>query len=272
MMESSRRLTGSRGAPAWQLVAAWVRSTVHITMLVSCVACARDRGGTNVEPEVPPATTAPGSDATAPSGAGRVTSRLVASEADALAAIGTRVRIRGVARRQKLGVSMNIDDLSVVCVKSEISPSRFGQWLTVEGDLKLSDGFQSTGSPNGGFDQGAAPGAPMLYMASCTLMPDDELPPVRIITRRSEVSAAVGSRVRVQGIAHHQKLGDTVESGDLSVVCINPSFPPELIGERVVVEGVLKLEDYSGTSGPDEVITAGTAPGRIPVIYACTLL
>src|ERR1041384_5220486 len=43
-----------------------------------------------------------------------------------------------------------------------------------------------------------------------------------VITTEAEAKAAIGQRVRVQGIAEHDKLGDAVSTKSFSVICLEP--------------------------------------------------
>lgn len=91
-----------------------------------------------------------------------------------------------------------------------------------------------------------------------------------IVRNEAEAQAAIGKRVRVRGIAHRLKLGDTVSSPELSVVCRSPEFPREQIDREVIVEGVLSADDLSATVLPNGSITQGTGPGLTYTIAHCT--
>jgi hypothetical protein len=77
-----------------------------------------------------------------------------------------------------------------------------------------------------------------------------------------EAVAAKGKPVRLRGIAQREKLGDTINIGDLRVLCVGAQFPDASIGKTVEAEGTLNVtERHQATTNPKGEVSAGTAPG-----------
>ncbi|MSP63399.1 MAG: hypothetical protein EXR72_24265 [Myxococcales bacterium] len=89
----------------------------------------------------------------------------------------------------------------------------------------------------------------------------------------AEAQAASGKVVRVTGKAQREKLGDSVDTPGLSVICMGPRFPDDRIGQTVTAEGTIELtEELQATVGPNGEISQGTEPGTSSwVLRRCTL-
>lgn len=61
------------------------------------------------------------------------------------------------------------------------------------------------------------------------------------VTTNKEARAAVGTTVRVRGTLEREKLGDTINIGDLSVRCLSFRFPDDSVGGIVTAEGTLEI-------------------------------
>jgi len=73
-----------------------------------------------------------------------------------------------------------------------------------------------------------------------------------VITTNAEARAAVGKVVQVSGTIHREKLGDTVNSGELSVRCPDFRFPEALVNKVGTAEGTLEIVT-------DEAVTVSPA-------------
>jgi hypothetical protein len=72
-----------------------------------------------------------------------------------------------------------------------------------------------------------------------------------VITTNAEARAAVGKLVQVSGTVHREKLGDTVNSGDLSVRCPDFRFPDASVNKVATAEGTLEIvTDEAATVSP----------------------
>ncbi|MBM4397668.1 MAG: hypothetical protein FJ087_18510 [Deltaproteobacteria bacterium] len=94
-----------------------------------------------------------------------------------------------------------------------------------------------------------------------------------VVSTPSEARAAVGRVVRVSGTAVRAKLGDAVDSPNLSVTCPDQRFPDDRLGGPIVVEGRLELTgEYAATVGPRGEVSQGTEAG-VPVLVMrpCTV-
>jgi len=102
-------------------------------------------------------------------GGDQAASRDITNSADAKAAVGMRVRVRGVLERDKLGDTVNAAGFSVVCLNPRFPVARLDQPVVVEGVLDLSGDFQATREPNGEISQGTEPGTLTYSIGVCTL-------------------------------------------------------------------------------------------------------
>ena len=95
------------------------------------------------------------------------------------------------------------------------------------------------------------------------------------VTVRSftEANEHIGKRIRVQGTAQREKLGDAVDTPHLNVVCLGPRFPNDRIGKTVTVVGKLDVtEEFQAKRGPGGEISQGTAGGvSLYVLTDCKL-
>jgi hypothetical protein len=93
-----------------------------------------------------------------------------------------------------------------------------------------------------------------------------------LVAKEAEAKNAIGKRVRVEGIAEREKLGDTVASPGFSVTCLKPRFPDGRIDRPITVEGVLERESFAATQRENGLISQGTEPGTWTyVIHVCTV-
>ncbi len=93
----------------------------------------------------------------------------------------------------------------------------------------------------------------------------------RLVRTLAEVRAALGQRVRVQGTAAREKLGDSVDVGGLVLICLDHRFPDDRIGRTVLVEGVLdETRDFQAVRGPHGEVSQGTeSEAALLVLRAC---
>jgi hypothetical protein len=63
------------------------------------------------------------------------------------------------------------------------------------------------------------------------------------------------SWVRVHGTVQREKLGDTVNVGDLSVRCVDFRFPDAVVGQTATAEGTLDIarEEPATTNAAGEI-------------------
>jgi len=83
-----------------------------------------------------------------------------------------------------------------------------------------------------------------------------------VISTHDQARAAVGKLVRVHGKLHREKLGDTINVGDLWVMCEDFRFPGDSVGKDVTAEGTLGVsrDEPDDSSSADEV-SQGTNDG-----------
>jgi len=75
-----------------------------------------------------------------------------------------------------------------------------------------------------------------------------------------EARAALGSEVRVRGTVRREKLGDSIQAGDLNLICPDIQLPDELVRQEAVVAGT--LDEFSppvAEVAPDGSISQGVA-------------
>lgn len=104
-----------------------------LVAVVALAACAHDERGNRK----------------AAAGADQTPVPVVTSPAEAKAAIGKRVRVRGTAERDKLGDAVSSQGFSIVCLAPRFPDARLGQPVVVEGLLERTDELQATKGPNG---------------------------------------------------------------------------------------------------------------------------
>jgi hypothetical protein len=67
------------------------------------------------------------------------------------------------------------------------------------------------------------------------------MPTSTVITTNAEAHAALGKLVQVTGTVDREKLGDTVNRGDLSVRCPDFRFPDVSVNKVATAEGTLEI-------------------------------
>jgi len=93
--------------------------------------------------------------------------------------------------------------------------------------------------------------------------PDATPEPPPEVTSSEEASQALGQEVRFRGRAGNGKLAAAVVVEQLLVYCLDrSSWPDELVGQEVVVQGVLEYtEEFVAQVAPDGAISQGTGGG-----------
>ena len=82
---------------------------------------------------------------------------------------------------------------------------------------------------------------------------------VSVIATNDQARAQVGNVVQIRGTVQREKLGDTVNVGDLSVRCMDFRFPDSSVGQTVTAEGTLDIvRDEPATTSPTGEISQGT--------------
>lgn len=137
---------------------------------IAMAACAHDTHvpGTKTDERAVAGPVGPVSN-TVTDGGDQAAPRDITNSADAKAAVGMRVRVRGVLERDKLGDTVNAAGFSVVCLNPRFPMARLDQPVVVEGVLDLSGDFQATREPNGEISQGTEPGTLTYSIGVCTL-------------------------------------------------------------------------------------------------------
>ena len=83
-----------------------------------------------------------------------------------------------------------------------------------------------------------------------------------LVATNDEARKAVGKLVRVHGTVQREKLGDTVNVGDLSVRCVDFQFPDAVVGQTVTAEGTPDItRDEPATTNAAGEISQGTEDG-----------
>ena len=87
------------------------------------------------------------------------------------------------------------------------------------------------------------------------------------IENGADARGALGKLVRIEGVARDAKLSGVVVAGDLVVHCLDvPSWPAEVSGKRVTVEGVLEqTDDFAARKDPSGAVSQGTAGGDLVI-------
>ena len=75
------------------------------------------------------------------------------------------------------------------------------------------------------------------------------------LATNDDARKAVGQLVRVHGTVQREKLGDTVNVGDLSVRCVDFRFPDAVVGQTATAEGTLDIsrEEPATTNAAGEI-------------------
>ncbi len=85
-------------------------------------------------------------------------------------------------------------------------------------------------------------------------------------------TAALGTRVRVEGKAANDKLSAVVETGQLSVYCLDiQAWPEARVGTSATVVGTLERTEEFQSRTNGGLVSQGTS-GAIFVIRQCTVL
>ncbi len=140
--------------PTWWLAA----PALALTTLVAATGCACSRcalqGDDPAKPDV-----------------ARERARPVRSLAEARAAIGHRVRVEGTAGREKLGDSVDVGGMVLICLDHRFGDDRIGRAVSVEGVLDETRDFQAVRGPRGEVSQGTESDAPLLVLRGCESLP-----------------------------------------------------------------------------------------------------
>jgi hypothetical protein len=82
------------------------------------------------------------------------------------------------------------------------------------------------------------------------------------IATNDDAHRAVGTLIRVHGTVQREKLGDTVNVGELSVRCVDFRFPDAVVGQAATAEGTLDLvHDHAAITNAAGEISQGTGEG-----------
>lgn len=94
-----------------------------------------------------------------------------------------------------------------------------------------------------------------------------------MIASNEDARAALGKIVRIRGTVQREKLGDTINIGDLSIRCEDFRFPDAVIGHTATAEGTLEIVyDEPATVSPRGEISQGTeVSGASFVIRRCVV-
>ena len=83
-----------------------------------------------------------------------------------------------------------------------------------------------------------------------------------LVATNDEARKAVGKLVRVHGTVQREKLGDTVNVGDLSIRCVDFRFPDAVVGQAATAEGTLDItRDEPATTNAAGEISQGSEDG-----------
>ena len=121
-----------------------------------------------------------------------------------------------------------------------------------------------------GGDVPAAAAAPTGAAPAVARTPNPVEPP--LVSTTEEADRQIGKVVRVRGIVQREKLGDSVNTPHLSVVCRGPRLPDNQVGQPATVEGALQKDTFQAMKSPNGEISQGTEPGISTfTINGCTL-
>ena len=134
-----------------------------------CMTADKPKGGAESGSATATATaTGPGSASTTGGQAGAVP--LVTTVAEAVAAKGTRVRVRGVVEREKVGDMLRVEDaMSVRCLGATFPDAALGTTAEATGTLTVRDAFVGSGPGSGPVRQGKPAGATQWVLEGCTI-------------------------------------------------------------------------------------------------------
>lgn len=125
-----------------------------VQALIASAGCACSRCASRGDEEAGPAKTA-------------MRARPVRSFSEARAAIGERVRVRGTAGREKLGDSVDVGGMVLICLDYRFEDERIGRTVTIEGVLDETRDFQAVRGPRGEISQGTESEVPLLFLRGC---------------------------------------------------------------------------------------------------------
>jgi hypothetical protein len=136
---------------------------LSVLLLGACMSGdkARDQGGKGAKPPAVTDAAAPTPTATGPA--------LVETIDQAVAAKGKPVRVRGVARREKLGDSIQVEEMTIHCHDVRFPDDRIGQIVDAEGTLVVKGGYAATRGPGGEISQGTEGDDTRWVLDGCTL-------------------------------------------------------------------------------------------------------
>ena len=97
---------------------------------------------------------------------------LVTTIAEAVAAKGTKVRVRGTAQREKGGDVLEVEQMTILCVGATFSDAVIGTTEDASGTLEVTDAFTAQGggaAGSGPVRQGKPAGAKQWRLTGCTI-------------------------------------------------------------------------------------------------------
>lgn len=97
---------------------------------------------------------------------------LVTTIAEAVAAKGTKVRVRGTAQREKGGDVLEVEQMTIVCVGATFPDAVIGTTAEASGTLEVTDAFTTQGGGGAGSGpvrQGKPAGAKQWRLSGCTI-------------------------------------------------------------------------------------------------------
>ena len=93
-----------------------------------------------------------------------------------------------------------------------------------------------------------------------------------LVVDAAGATAALGTRVRVEGKAANDKLSAVVETGQLSVYCLDmKAWPDARVGTSATVEGTLEHTEEFQSRTNGGLVSQGTS-GAIFAIRKCTVV
>jgi hypothetical protein len=94
--------------------------------------------------------------------------------------------------------------------------------------------------------------------------------PVREVDDLAGVTASMGTRVRVRGIAQNDKLSAVIHARGATVYCLDlEGWPADRVGKPAIIEGTIERTDQFAIRPSDGLTMQGTS-GSILVIRRCT--
>ena len=98
-------------------------------------------------------------------------------------------------------------------------------------------------------------------------------PKPSMITSNDDARAAVGKFVMIRGTVQREKLGDTLNVGDLSVRCEDFRFPDDAISHIATAEGTLAVvrDEPAQVSSRGEISQGTEGSGSSFVLRHCAV-